>query len=385
MSDTNKFSPWSTQNLRIGQLLLAVGDMQSFIHDNWTSAQARHGIMPTSENHWTRSQMRHSSLLAVHARPVPNSAEDKENNAAVEICVRRKKLSEAWKAMQSCDAELWADVCNLYSMVAAVEQNPEKFSEDIMILDEVAEARSLMHRAEILYAVETIKSYDQDEWKDIQETPYISTKWASKQIHRGSLLTVHEHHHDQSPIESKVRHAEHAEAWQKMKDCDKAEWSAACHYHEEINAKRMKLDAAVSIIQYFNTANWTSAHLRHRVLPASEPHWTATQIHHGASLVVRARPLPEPENNDLAYQSHKEKLNDAWETMKKAGSSEWIKACKSHEDFIMANKRADGKDYAPKSIISKATTLKHASPISLQKGIVRVQPPIRNGVGGHAA
>eukprot|EP01083_Nonionella_stella_P039534 107506_1 len=90
---------WSAEDIRLGKLLLAVADMQSFIHDNWTSAKARHDAMPTARNHWTRSQMKHGSMLAVHARPVPPYIPEKECEVAVEVCVRRKKLSEAWATM----------------------------------------------------------------------------------------------------------------------------------------------------------------------------------------------------------------------------------------------------------------------------------------------
>jgi hypothetical protein len=346
----------------MGQLLVAVADMQSFVHDNWTSAQTRHSNMPTSENHWTRSQMRRSSMLAVHARPVPDKPEYEEDDAAVEICVRRKKLADAWKMMQECEAGIWTDVCNLYHMVVSAELDPETFAEDQSILDEVAEARCLMRNAEIISAVEAIKKYDQEEWKDIHASSYMATPWACKQIRRGSLTTVHEQHHEESIVDSKVRHAEHAHAWQIMKTCDCEAWAAACHHHEEYNeveaVKRQKLDEAVAVIQEFNTGDWTGAHLRHKTLPASKPHWTATQIRHGATLAVHSLPVPEVEMEDPAHQTHIEKLNEAWKVMKDVGTTEWIKACKTHEDLSVIN------------TASEATTLKTGSAFKTG-GIIR--------------
>jgi len=320
---------WSAEDLRLGKLLLAVANMQSFIQDNWTSAEARHGAMPTTRSHWTRSQMRHSSMLAVHARPIPE--ECSEN-----VCIRRKKLSEAWSMMQSCYADLWTDVCDLYAMVVAVEQDPVKFEGVKYVLHEVAEAKALMQNAELLSAVETIESYKQEEWKQDQSPSC---------VRRTSMLMVHEHHSDESQIEARVRHLEHAEAWQKMKSCDNDEWAAACLYHEEQNkskiAKCEKLDAACWVMQDFDSKAWTSE------FPKS--------MKHASSLIVRAPSVPESESNDQIYQTHRQMLTEAWETMKEANQKEWTNACRAHEEFVMSG----------------------------TSDIIRPQMPIRNG--GNAA
>ena len=124
-------------------------------------------------------------MLAVHARPLP---EDKnEDDPDVIILIRRKKLSLAWETMQSCDPQLWVDVCSLYAMIKAVEQDEKKFQGVENLLEEVAEAKTLMRNAEILGAVETIESYRQEEWYN-ESSPC--------RIRRGSMVVVHDEHHD---------------------------------------------------------------------------------------------------------------------------------------------------------------------------------------------
>jgi hypothetical protein len=144
--EMNKNNLWTDDNVLVGKLLLAVQQLQSFVHNNWTSAQARHRSLPSSGMHFCRSQMRHSSILAVHARPLP----EEDGDVDVDIFMRRKKLSEAWDLMKSVDGDLWTEVCRLYSMVVAVDQNREKF-QDQSIIDDVAEAKLLMRNAEILH------------------------------------------------------------------------------------------------------------------------------------------------------------------------------------------------------------------------------------------
>lgn len=356
MTETNL---WTAANVQIGKLLLAVAHIQSFVHCNWTSAQARHKSLPTSGVHYCRAQMRHSSMLAVHACPIPNDSSDNKEDHDVDIFMRRKKLSAAWELMQSCDTELWTDVCHLYSMVLAVEKDPEQFAENQAILDEVAEARHVMNNAEILAAVETIESFRQEEWSSVQ---------ASTAIRHGSELTVHEHHHDESTVEAMVRHREHADAWTKMKTCDKGDWTSACHHHEEyvkkMLAKREMLDAAVWVIQDFNSKNWTSAHLQ----PEEDPHWKASQIRHGSSLAVHENPLPD--FDDPVYHAHRERLIEAWKIMKQVGSEEWTKACKFHEDEMTAAEK------------SPLTPFKLSNPGSFQQGL---RAPMKNSVNGKAA
>ena len=123
-----------------------VSSMQSFIQDNWTLAEACHGAMPTTQV--TGYYRWHSSMLAMHARSIPE--ECSEN-----FCIRRKKLSKVWRMMQSCDADLWTDVCDLYAMVVAVEQDPVNFEGVEYVLCEVAEAKALMQNVEHLSAIET--------------------------------------------------------------------------------------------------------------------------------------------------------------------------------------------------------------------------------------
>lgn len=314
---------------------LTVADLQFFIQDNYTSAQARHKHMPTSESHWTRSQVRHSSIMAVHARPVPS---EKEDDVADQVCIRRKKLADAWSVMQSCDTDLWADVCSLYTMVVAVEQDPVKFEGMAYVRGEVAEARALMQNAELLSAVETIEAYNQEEWTQ-DKSPSC--------VRRGSSLMVHEHHSKETSLEARVRHLEHAEAWQTMRTVDKGKWTAACLYHEEQNnaeiAKREKLDAACWIMQDFNSKVWTTE----KVFLKS--------MKHAATLTVHA-PTSESEN-DPVYQTHRQRLIYAWQTMKEADQKEWLGACKAHEDFVVEG----------------------------TAGITRTQASVRNGVGQHAA
>jgi hypothetical protein len=334
---------WSPENIQLGKLLLAVADMQFFVHENWTSAPDRHSHMPTSTQHFTRSQMRHSSMLAVHARPLPE-----DNNEDVNILIRRKKLSDAWETMQSCDPKVWVDVCSLYAMIKAVEQDEKKFEGIEYVLEEVAEAKMLMRIAEMLGAVETIESFRQEEWSN-ETSPCC--------VRRGSMVVVHNEHQDAETItEAKVRHAEHADAWRKMKSCNKDEWTAACRYHEEYNkrmiAQHEKLDAAVWTIQDYNESKWSSETLRHHSLPSS--------MRHAASLVTRI----DAPVKDEEYNEHKKRLVQAWQTMKEAGPEEWAKACKSHEEDLMKGGAA-------------LTSFGH--------GIMRIHPPVRNGVSVTAA
>ncbi|KAL7535777.1 hypothetical protein ACHAXR_008435 [Thalassiosira sp. AJA248-18] len=331
-------SYWSAEDLRLGKLLLAASVIQSFT-DNWTSAKARHEAMPTSRPHLTRSQNRHASMLAVHAHPVPE--DQMEDDIEVDVLIRRKKLSDAWSIMKTCEADLWTDVCNLYSMIVAVEQDPSKFGGVADILEEVAEARTLLKNAELVSAVETIEAYNQEEWKQDQ-TPAC--------VRRGSLLMVHEHHNDETPLDARMRHYEHADAWQKMKSCDKDQWARACNCHEEHNkyiiAKREKLDAACWILQDFDSKAWTNdnEHLRQKAK-------------HAACLTVHAPSAPEDESKDPAHHTHRQRLLEAWETMKEADPMEWSNACKDHEQFVMAG----------------------------TAGILRTHDATRNGIGNHAA
>jgi len=284
--------------------------------------------------------MRHSSVLAVHARPIPDElSSNDEDDVAIEVCIRRKKLSEAWSIMQACDGDLWTDVCDLYSMVVAVEENPSKFEGVTYVLKEVAEARALMRNAELVYAVETIEAYNQDEWKQ-EKSPSC--------VRRGSLMVVHEeeHRHAETQLEARVRHLEHADAWQKMTSCNKDAWAAACNFHEEQNkaevAKREKLDAACWVMQDFDSKEWSSQ----KVLPKA--------MRHAATLTVHSPKPLESERNDEAYKTHRERLLQAWQTMKGVDQKEWLSACKAHEEFVM-------------------------------KGFPKRAAPKRNGVGGMAA
>ncbi len=198
----------------------------AFRNDHWTSAQARHKSMPTTQNHWTRSQMRHGSVLTVRARPIPEESFSGHNDDfPVEVFIRHKKLVAAWRLMKSCDIGLWADVCDLYALIVAVEQNPGKFENCTQVLNEVAEAKLLMQNAELLRAVETIEAYNEEEWTQ-EPSPAC--------VRRGSLMVMHKHRDDdETRLESKVRHVENANAWELMKSCDKDTWAAVCHYHEE--------------------------------------------------------------------------------------------------------------------------------------------------------
>ena len=203
-------------------------DILSFTKDNWTSAQARHKSMPTSHNHWMRSQMRCGSLAAVRARPVPDETfSGDDDDFSVEVFIRRKKLVAAWSLMKSCDINLWTEVCGLYALIIAVEQDedPGQFEDYAQVLNEVAEAKVLMYNAEILRAVETIEAFNEGEWKK-EQSPAC--------VRRGSLMVVPEHNNDnETRLEAKVRHVEHAQAWELMKSCDKEKWAAVCHYHED--------------------------------------------------------------------------------------------------------------------------------------------------------
>lgn len=327
----------SPENIRLGKLLLAVADMQLFVTEDWTSAPERHSRMPTSAKHFTRSQMRQSSVLVVRARPLPQKNEDEP---AVSFLIRRKKLTNAWEMMQSCDPDLWTDVCSLHAMIKAVEQDQMKFGGLKSVLEEVAEAKKLMRFAEILAAVDTIESYRQEEW---------SNESAPTCIRRGSMVVVHDEHHAvETAIEAKVRHAEHSLAWQKMKSCSRDEWIAACRYHEDCNKRMIELEAAVSIIQDYDTSKWSSENLLHSSLP--------TSMRHAASLATRV----DTSANDEEYKAHRKRLVEAWQTMKEASPGEWTNACKSHEDVFKKGGFGFG-------------------------GIVRTQPPVRKGVSGTAA
>ncbi|KAL7439758.1 hypothetical protein ACHAXM_006822 [Skeletonema potamos] len=335
---------WSPENIQLGKLLLAAADMQFFVHENWTSASDRHNQMPTSTQHYTRSQMKHSSMLAVHAKPLPE-----DWNEDVSILIRRKKLSDAWAMMQSCEPDVWVDVCSLYSMIKIVEQDEKNFEGIEYVLEEVAEAKMLMRIAEILGAVETIETYRQEEWSN-ETSPCC--------IRRGSMVVVHNEQQNAETItEAKVRHAEHADAWRKMRSCSKDDWTAACRYHEEYNkriiAQQEKLEAAVWIIQDYNESKWSSETLLHHSLPSS--------MRHAASLVTRIDASAKNED----HIAHKKKLIEAWQTMKEAGPQEWAMACKSHEEDLLMKGAA--------------------APTGFGRGIMRIHPPIRNGVSGTAA
>eukprot|EP01083_Nonionella_stella_P048836 130352_1 len=91
-----------------------------------------------------------------------------DEDVEIEVCIRRKSLADAWGVMQSCDTELWTDVCDLYSMVVAYDLDPSKYEGMDYVQAEVAEAKAVMEKAELLAAVEIIESYNQEEWK--QET-----------------------------------------------------------------------------------------------------------------------------------------------------------------------------------------------------------------------
>ena len=160
------------------------------------------------------------------------------------------------------------------------------------------------------------------------------------------------HHTDETAIEARVRHLEHAQAWQKMKDADPKEWQSACRYHEERNkskmAKREKLDAACWVLQDFDAAVVEDGPVERRVFPKS--------MKHAACLTVHAPFSKEPD--DPVYRTHRQRLLEAWETMKETDQKEWQSACKEHEKFVMGN------------------TL---------TGITRKHAPVRNGVGNRAA
>ena len=335
---------WSPENIQLGRMLLAAAEMQFFVHENWTSASVRHSQMPASSQHYTRQQTRHSSLLAVHARPLPEDTNKTDPN--VSILIRRKKLSDAWEMMQSCDPQVWVDVCSLYGMIKAVEQGKKKFEGVEYVLEEVAEAKMLMRNAEILGAIETMETYRQEEW---------SNETSSCCIRRGSMVVVHDEHHDvETATESKVRHAEHAEAWEVMKRCSEVEWTAACHYHEEYQKHFIaeKLEAAVEVIQDYNGSKWSSEVLRRHLLPSS--------IRHAATL---ATCIDDSATNE-DYMAHKKSLVEAWQTMKKANPKDWTNACKSHEDKLLTMG-------SPRK--------------SFGRGVMRVKDPVRNGVSGTAA
>lgn len=361
MSDKNL---WTEDCVLLGKLLLAVEEMQSF-RDNWTSAQARHQSLPTSGMHFHRAQIRHSSMLAVHARPVPEDGGDID----VDIYMRRKRLSEAWELMRSVDGELWTEVCQLYSMVKAVQQNPELFKDEPSVLEDVEEAKLLMRNAEILAAVETIESFRQEEWSNEQ---------ASTAIRHGSELTTHISHRNESVIESKVRHAEHANAWQTMKTEDKVKWAMACLYHEEVMKelakKKEMLDAAVWVIQDFNSKNWTSAHLE----ADEDPQWRKSQIRHGSTLAVHETSTPDAD--DPVYHAHRERMVEAWKVMKTVGSKEWTDACKAHEDLVLKAQKT-----TPFKVSDPGSFKAIGGPSSFQGGVIRKHPPVKNSVNGIAA
>lgn len=353
----NENNLWTEDYVLIGKLLLAVAEMQSFVHCNWTSAQARHSSLPSNGMHFCRAQLRHSSMLAVHARPLP----EENGDVDVDIYMRRKKLSEAWELMNSVDGDLWTEVCQLYSLVVAVEMNPEMYTDDHFVLQDVDEAKELMKNAEIIAAVETIESFRQEEWSNEQ---------ASTAIRHGSELTTHTKHHDESVLETKVRHAEHANAWQIMKTADKSKWAVACLYHEEamkaLARKKEMLDAAVWVIQDFNSKNWTSAHLE----ADEDPKWRKSQIRHGSTLAVHETSTLDAD--DPVYHAHRERMIEAWKVMKAVGSKEWTEACKAHEDLVFSAQKA-------------TPVFKVGDPGAFQTGVLRKNPPVQNSLNGMAA
>lgn len=282
-------------------------------------------------------------MLAVRARPLP---EDNEGDPNESILIRRKRLSRAWEIMQSCDQQLWIAVCSVYAMIKAVEQDEKKVEGVEYVLREVAEAKMLMRNAEILEAVETIESYRQDEW---------STEASPTRIRRGSMVVVHDEHQDVETVtENKVRHAEHADAWQTMKSCSEDEWTAACHYHEEYQKHIIaeKLKAAVRVIQDCNERK-ASEVLQSHLLPSS--------IRHASTLVTGVDDCA----TDEEYKAHKERLIEAWQTMKKAKPQDWTSACKSCEEDLQKREAE-----APEG------NFWHA---------MRIREPVRNGVSGTAA
>lgn len=334
---------WSPEDIQFGKLLVAVADMQFFVHENWTSASNRHSQMPASSQYYTRQHTRHSSMLAVHARPLP---EDNEDDPNVSILIRRKRLSRAWKMMQSCDPKLWVDVCSIYAMTKAVEQDKKKFEGVEYVLREVAEAKMLMRNAEILEAVETIENYRQEEW---------SNEASPSCIRRGSMVVVHDEHHDvETATENKVRHEEHADAWQTMKSCSEYEWTAACHYHEEYQKHMIaeKLKAAVRVIQDCNES---------KASEVLQSHLLRSSVRHASTLVTGVDDCA----TDEEYKAHKERLIEAWQTMRQANPKDWTNACKSCEEDLQ--KRGAG---APEGIFWNG---------------MRIRDPVRNGVSGTAA
>jgi hypothetical protein len=218
-----------------------------------------------------------------------------------------------------------------------------------------------------MVAVETIESFRQEEWSNTQ---------ASSAIRHGSELTTHTQYHDESVIEAKVRHAEHANAWQMMHHADKSDWAAACLYHEEVMKaearKKEMLDAAVWVIQDFNAKNWTSAHLE----ADEDPRWRASQIRHGSTLAVHENPTLDID--DPIYHAHREKMTEAWKIMKKVGSKEWIKACKAHEDLVVSAQKATPFKVSDPGAFKVATG-------TFQVGVIRKHPPVKNSVNGMAA
>ena len=292
--------------------------MQSFIHDNYTTATARHKSLPTTKDHWTKSQLKHSSALNVRNRPLP------ENVDEVSIAIRRAKIASAWSLKQSCDTGLWTDVCNLYAMIVAVEKDCTKFAGLEYVLGEVDEGKRLMEMARVLSAVETIEAFHVEEWKKKQDP---------SSIRRGSLVIDHSSTKEETPLEAKVRHVKNAEAWSLMNKCDKNLWTAACHYHEEQKKKACdkleKLDAACWVLQDFNTKEWKSQ----SEFPKS--------MRHATSLTSRACVSAEESGKyDQIYRTHKQRLIEAWEVMQETNQDEWLSACKKHED-ILAKKGGD--------------------------------------------
>lgn len=252
-------------------------------------------------------------MLVVHATPLPEGDEDE-----VVIAIRREKLASAWGTMQSCDAALWTDVCDLYAMVVAVDRNPTKFADNEELVAEVTQAKMLMQNAELLAAVETIESFNPENWK--QETNPTC-------IRHGSMLMLHQHTTNEAPLEAKMHHLQHDEAWELMNNTDKTKWTEACHYHEEQNkaelVKKEKLEAALWVMQNFNSKLWGK---RSSDFPKS--------MKHAATFTVHKHWDFSEESIDPSYKIHRKRLDDAWQTMKETDQQEWLNACKTHEGFV---------------------------------------------------
>ncbi|KAK1743641.1 hypothetical protein QTG54_005238 [Skeletonema marinoi] len=186
--------------------------------------------------------------------------------------------------MQSCDPQLWVDVCSLYAMIKAVEQDEKKFQGVEYVLEEVAVAKMLMRNAEILGAVETIESYRQEEWYNDRHLVALDVEHGSK-MNGLQLVTT---------TKSIRTH-----------DCE-------------------KLKAAVWVIQDYNESKWSTEVMRRHSLPSS--------MRHAATLVT----LVDDFATDEEYKAHKKRLIEAWQIMKEANPQEWTKACKSYEEDLLS-------------------------------------------------